>query len=241
MPARARPRTLAAIGAAVGLLLATTVATAPASAAKPVKSGTTAVSASTGCSSLNGLKVTAKTVSRTVALAAGDVVGVTVSPARSGDLIILAGSAGTSIFFEEAPATTGLKYTAPYSTTYGLGWSLETSGTVPGDLTWTFTCTGSGGSGGTATSDSDRDGVADSADACASTTLPDSISRPVAGRYFANSSGRFVDGTGAAAGITVVDAGGCSANQIAKALRLSKQESRSGISLTTLKNWAASH
>ncbi|WP_353813494.1 hypothetical protein [Agromyces sp. SYSU T00266] len=120
--------------------------------------------------------------------------------------------------------------------------TLETSGTIPSDLTWTFTCSGSGGSGGSATtSDSDRDGVADSADSCASTTLPDSISRPTAGKYFANSSGKFVDGTGVSTGITVVDAGGCSATQIAKALRLSKKDSRSGISLTTLKNWAATH
>ncbi|RXZ45176.1 hypothetical protein [Agromyces binzhouensis] len=242
MRARARTTALAALAAAAGLALAVTTAVAPASAAKPVRGGTTTTSVASGCGDLNGLKVTAKTVSRTIALNAGDVIGVTVSPARSGDLILLGGSAGTAIFFEEASATTGMKFTAPYSTTYGLGWSLETSGTVPSDLTWTFTCSGSGGSGGSATtSDADRDGVADSADSCPSTTLPDSVSRPTAGKYFANSSGKFVDGTGASAGVTVVDAGGCSATQIAKALRLSKKDSRSGISLTTLKSWAATH
>ncbi|MRX42149.1 hypothetical protein [Agromyces kandeliae] len=243
MRARARTTALAALAAAAGLALAVTTAVAPASAAKPVRGGTTTTSVASGCGDLNGLKVTAKTVSRTIALNAGDVIGVTVSPARSGDMIILSGSAGLSIIFEEASATTGMKYTAPYSTTYGLGWSLETSGTIPSDLTWTFTCSGSGGSsgGGATISDADRDGVADSADSCPSTSLPDSVSRPTAGKYFANSSGKFVDGTGASAGVTVVDAGGCSATQIAKALRLSKKDSRSGISLTTLKNWAATH
>ncbi|WP_400994731.1 hypothetical protein [Agromyces sp. GXQ0307] len=242
MRARARTTALATLATAAGVLLTVTTAVAPASAAKPERGGTTTASVASGCGDLNGLKVTAKNVSRMISLNAGDVVGVTVSPARSGDLIILSGSAGTSIFFEEAPATSGMKFTAPYSMTYGLGWSLDTSGTIPSDLTWTFTCSGSGGSGGSATtSDSDRDGVADSADSCGSTTLPDSVSRPTAGRYFANSSGKFVDGTGASAGVTVVDAGGCSATQIAKALRLSKKDSRSGISLTTLKNWAATH
>ncbi|WP_353828110.1 hypothetical protein [Agromyces sp. SYSU T0242] len=242
MRARARSAALAALAASAGLTLALTTAVAPASAAKPVRGGGTTTVAASGCASLDGTKVTAKTVSKTISLAAGDKIGVTVSPARSGDLIILSGSAGTSIFFEEASATTGMTFTAPYSTTYGLGWSLDTSGTVPSDLTWSFTCTGSGGSGGSATtSDADRDGVADSADACASTSLPDSVSRPAAGKYYANSSGRFVDGAGTSSGYTVVDTAGCSATQIAKALRLSKKDSRSGISLSTLTNWVNTH
>ncbi|GAA2041571.1 hypothetical protein GCM10009819_29420 [Agromyces tropicus] len=234
---------MSALAATAGIALALTAVAAPASAAKPVRGGgTTTTAVSSGCSSLDGLKVTAKTVSKTITLAAGDKIGISVSPARSGDLIILSGSAGTSIFFNEAPATTGMTFTAPYSTTYGLGWSLDTSGTIPSDLTWSFTCTGSGGSGGgTTTSDADRDRVADSADACPSTTLPDNISRPTAGKYYANSGGTFVDGTGKSSGLTVVDTGGCSATQIAKALRLSKKDSRSGISLSTLTSWANTH
>ncbi|MBM7503779.1 hypothetical protein ACFPER_09860 [Agromyces aurantiacus] len=229
MRSRARTIRLGAIAAALGLALAGLAAAAPASAATYT------------CASFSGLTVTADTVSRSpVSLNAGDVIRATVSPARDGDVIILSAAAGTSINFVEAPATTGLSWKAPVTGSYGLGWSLEASGTRPSSLTWSFTCTPASGSTATV-SDSDRDGVANSSDACASTTLPDSTKKPVAGRYAAKSTGRFLDGTGAYSGYTVVDTGGCSALQIAKALNLGRTDLQSGITLTTLKNWAATH
>ena len=247
---RARPRTriLTIIGVAIGIALAGTAAVAPATAAAPASvaersagSTTTATTATYGCSYFNGRTVTANWVSvNSVGLKAGEEIGVTISPARAGDMIILSVSSGQSITFLDEPATSGLKYKAAYDGTYNFGWSLEASGTRPSSITWTFTCsTGSGSTIGT--TDSDRDGVANTADACASTTLPDVVSRKVAGRYYALSTGRFVDGAGAAAGVTVVDAGGCSATQIAAKLGLKQADARSGITLTQLKNWAATH
>ena len=70
---------------------------------------------------------------------------------------------------------------------------------------------------------------------------PTASGAPVAGRYYAQSTGRFVDGTGAFSGVTVADAGGCSATQIAKSLGLRKTDAQSGITLSALQNWAATH
>lgn len=232
MRARARTTRLAAIGAAIGLALATLTTVSPASAATYT------------CAYFSGRTVTANSVSVSpVSLKAGETIGVTVSPARVGDAIVLSVGSNLTVGFYEAPATSGLKFTAPYDGSYGLGWSLEASGTRPSSITWSFTCsTGSGSGTGVVTSDADRDGVADSADSCSATTLPDSIKKRVAGRYYATSTGRFVDGkTGAYSGYTVIDTGGCSSIQIAKALRLGKTDQQSGITLTTLKNWAATH
>ena len=241
MRARARATSLTAIGVMIGLAIAVTTAIVPASATTSAPSSTGATAATYGCGYFNGLTVTANSVSvNSVGLAAGEVIGVTVSPARVGDTIILTVASGQAITFLDEPSTSGLKFQAPAAGTYNFGWSLEASGTRPSSLTWSFTCsTGSGSTGGT--TDSDRDGVANAGDACSNTTLPDSVQRKVAGRYYALSTGRFVDGTGAAAGVTVVDAGGCSAAQIVSALGLGKTDSRSGITLTTLKNWAATH
>lgn len=228
MRARARTTGLAAIGAAIGLALATLTAVAPASAA------------TYSCSHFSGLTVTADSVSRnSVGLKAGETIGVTVSPAREGDMIILT----EGFTFSDAPATSGMQFRAPADGTYNFGWSLDAAGTRPSSLTWSFTCSTGSGSGGSGTvaADSDRDGVADSADSCSSTVLPDSVSPKVSGKYYALSTGRFVDGTGKAAGVTVVDAGGCSATQIAKSLGLSKRDAKSGINLSTLTNWAATH
>ncbi|MEV1131152.1 hypothetical protein [Agromyces sp. NPDC049794] len=242
MRARARISRLAAVGAAIGLALATMTAVAPASAAKSQPASSQATTTSYTCGYFNGRTVTANTVSVSpVSLKAAEVIGVTVSPARVGDTIILSVGTGMTINFYEAPATSGLQFKAPNDGTYGLGWSLEASGTRPSSITWTFTCSTGSGSTGTTTTDADRDGVANSADACAGTTLPDAIKRKVTGRYYALSSGRFVDGAGTSAGITVIDAGGCSALQIASKLGLGKTDTRSGITLATLQSWAATH
>ena len=240
MRARARTTGIAAIGAVIGLALAALTAVAPASAAPAGGSVQSTTTATYGCSYFNGRTVTANTVSvNSVGLKAGEVIGVKVSPARVGDWIILTAASGQAVTFLDEPATSGLNYKAAYDGTFNFSWSLEASGTRPSSITWSFTCS-TGGSTGTI-ADADRDGVANTADACASTTLPDSIKRATAGRYYAQSTGRFVDGTGAAAGVTVVDAGGCSATQIANALGLRKVDSQSGITLTQLKNWAATH
>lgn len=240
MRARARTTGLATIGLMFGLALAATTAVAPASAAKPAPTTTQSTTATYSCAYFSGLTMTGNSVSvNSVGLKAGEVIGVTVSPARVGDTIVLSGGGGGTIFFEDAPATEGLKFSSSTGGTYNLGWSLDASGTRPSSLTWSFTCSTGGSTGGIV--DSDRDGVSNTADACASTILPDAVRKPVAGSYYAQASGRFVDGTGASAGVTVIDAGGCSATQIAKSLGLRKGDSQSGISLTTLKNWAATH
>ena len=240
MRARARTTGIAAIGAMIGLALAALTAVAPASAAPGGGSVQSDTAATYGCSYFNGRTVTANTVSvNSVGLKAGEVIGVKVSPARVGDWIILTAASGQAVTFLDEPATSGLNYKAAYDGTFNFSWSLEASGTRPSSITWSFTCS-TGGSTGTI-ADADRDGVANTADACASTILPDSIKRATAGRYYAQASGRFVDGTGVAAGVTVVDAGGCSATQIANALGLRKVDSQSGITLTQLKNWAATH
>ena len=241
MRARARTTGLAALGAIFGLVLAATTAVAPASAAKP--GPTAATTATYSCAYFAGRTVTGDYVAvNSVGLKAGEAIGVTVSPAREGDMIILS-VGGNGIFFEEAPATSGLKFTAPADGSYNFGWSLEAAGTRPTSLTWSFTCSSGSGGGGTTpvATDSDRDGVADSADKCAGTTLPDGVRKPAAGSYYARSTGFFADGANRTAGITVADAGGCSATQIAKSLGLPKNTTQSGISLSVLQNWAATH
>lgn len=230
MRVHARAGRLAAIGAAIGVLLAAVVAAAPASAA------------TYGCSTFNGLTASGQRVNiNDVALKAGDVIGAKVSPARDTDRIALSTAVGGSLWFGDAPATTGMQWKAPSDGTYNFGWSLNSSTTLPTSIAWTFTCTGSSGTGGGTTTDADRDGVVDTADACRSTVLPDAVKRPSAGKYYARSTGKFLDGAGAASAYSVVDTGGCSATQIAAALGLRKADSQSGISLSVLQNWAATH
>ena len=82
--ARARTTSLAAIGAVIGLALAAMTAVAPASAAKPSPSQPAAAQYS--CGYFSGLTVTGDYVAvNSIGLKAGEVIGVTVSPARSGD------------------------------------------------------------------------------------------------------------------------------------------------------------
>lgn len=236
---RARRFKVAALGAAVGLAVAMAASNVPA-AATPRGGGQTAAATYT-CATFEGLVLTQSSVSYSgVSLRAGEAITARMSPAATGDEIFLSVTLGLSFSFYSAPASQGITYKAPGDGTYGLGWSLDAAGATPSSITWTFDCSTS--SGGTApVADSDRDGVSDAADACAGTILPDAVRRPVAGSYYADRAGRFVDGAGRAAGVTVVDAGGCSATQIAKAAGLSAKDSKSGIPLPVLTSWAASH
>lgn len=231
MRVRVRAGRLAAIGAAIGVLLGAAAVATPANAA------------TYGCATFSGLTASGQQVNiNSVALAAGDVVGAKVSPARDTDRISLSTAVGSSLWFGDAPATTGMQWKAPVDGTYNFGWALQSSTTLPTSIAWTFSCTGSSGTGGgTTVTDADRDGVADTADACRSTVLPDTVKRAVAGKYYARSNGRFLDGAGVASAYTVVDTGGCSAAQIAAALGLRKTDAQSGISLSVLQNWAATH
>jgi hypothetical protein len=215
------------------------LAMTPASAAPPSSGQTT--TATYTCGTFEGLVLTQSSVSYTgVALRAGERITARVSPAATGDKIMLSVARGLTITFRSAPATDGLVFSPTSDGSYNLGWSLEAAGARPSSITWTFDCSTTTGTTVTV-ADADRDGVADTADACAGTILPDAISRPVAARYYANRVGQFIDGTGRTAGVTVADAGGCSAIQIAKALRLSTKDSKSGIPLTTLQSWASTH
>jgi hypothetical protein len=97
-------------------------------------------SAAVGCSYFNGLKVTANWVSITgVALKAGESITATVSPATTGDKVILTASLGLGTTWLNAPASTGITYTAGTSTNYNFGWSFEAAGTRPSSLTYSFT------------------------------------------------------------------------------------------------------
>ena len=241
---RARNKLIGAIGATVGIVMAVATAIAPATAAP----SSPTITATSSCASFEGLKLTAPSVKYSgVGLRTGEVISVQVSPASSGDNVTLFASIGLNyIIFGGGPATQSYSFTAGFDTVYDLSWSYSladnTVSTEP--RTWTFDCSSASGSvapSPVTTTDDDRDGVANSADSCSGTTLPDNVSRIAAGSYYANASKNFVDGTGRAANITVADAGGCSATQIAKALGLSKNQSRSGISLTQLTNWAGSH
>ena len=236
---RARRWNAVGLGSAVAVALICAASTVPAAAAPP-SAGATAAATYT-CATFEGLVLTQPSVNYSgVSLRAGETITARMSPAATGDEIILTVARGFSITFYSAPAAQGMVYTAPGDGSYGLGWSLEAAGTRPPSITWTFDCSTSSG-GTTPVADSDRDGVSDAADACATTVLPDAIRRPVAGSYYADRTGRFIDGAGRAAGVTVVDAGGCSATQIAKAVGLSAKDSKAGVPLSVLTSWAAAH
>lgn len=244
---RRRRAAIAAVTAALGLILAATTAVAPASAAKPVRGGTASSSTVYDCGFFHNRTVTAQKVAvNPVALTAGQVIGVTVSPARAGDDVFLVSNIGLNITFAGGPATEGFRFTAPVTATYGLSFSLRTpeGTTAPDGLTWKFTCsTGSSAMTGApmpTASDSDTDGVTDAADLCSSTVIPESV-RKTAGKYYAATGGKFVDGAGKGSGITVIDTAGCNAAQIASKLKLSAKDARGGITLTQLTNWANSH
>lgn len=129
---RARTKRITVLGSVLGLALAAGVVVAPA-AAPPA-------SAAVGCSYFNGLKVTANYVSiNDIALKAGESITAKASPATTGDKIILSGSSGLSIVFNEADAATGITFTAGTSSSYNLGWSFEAAGTRPSSLTYSFT------------------------------------------------------------------------------------------------------
>jgi hypothetical protein len=238
---RARNKIIGDIGAAAGLMLALAGAVAPASAGQ-----STTVTSTYSCASFEGLTVVAPSVKFSgVGLRSGEAITAKVTPAGTGDNIIVFASMGLSFIYAGGPATSGYSFQSDYSTVYDINWSyaLADNSTSTLSRTWTFDCsTASGTIQPPATAaDDDHDGVANTADSCCGTVLPDSISRKAAGSYYANASKNFVDGIGQAAGVTVSDAGGCSAIQIAKALGLSKTQSRSGISMATLTAWASSH
>ena len=130
---RARTKRFNLIGAAAGLALVAGVVVAPAA--------TPSASAAVGCSYFKGLSVTANYVSVSAALNAGDTITVKVAPAASGDQVILSTSLGTSLYFADEPASTGLTFRAPTTKTYNLGFSFEAAGVRPSSLTYSFTAT----------------------------------------------------------------------------------------------------
>ena len=105
---------------------------------------------------------------------------------------------------------------------------------VPLPATWVVSCTPA------PDPDADDDGVADSADACPGTVLPDVIPELKVNRFAANADGAFVDAKGAPSGYTIADTGGCSATQIAAAAGLGSGHSRYGITRSALDAWVAS-
>jgi hypothetical protein len=246
---RARNKIIGALGAALGIVVAVTTAISPASA-RPAPDGTTTttLSASSTCATFEGLTVYAPSVSyASVALRAGETITAWVSPATSSDTILVNATVGFNFELYGGIASQGFAFTAKTDRVSPLSWQYTLPGSVTSTLsrTWTFDCSSTTVAAPVqppaTAADDDHDGVANSADVCSGTVLPDSVSRKAAGSYYANASGSFIDGTGRAANVTVTATKGCSAVQIAKALGLSKTQSRSGISLTTLNNWVAGH
>lgn len=236
---RAR-KSLTSILVGLAVAVASVAIAAPASAGKPAPAPV-APSYSYTCASLEGVKVTAAYVQYYgVSMKAGESLKVTVSPVQSSDIIYFNYSFPGLVFVvpNEYPASGGVTFTAPSTDVYTLQWSVVTTRTDK-NVTWSFDCSSTTVNVAVAPADDDKDGVANTSDVCSGTVLPDAISRPKSGSYFANGSGVFVDGTGRSAGLTVVDTGGCSGIQIAKKLGLSKTEQRSGVTLTQLQAWAA--
>lgn len=94
-----------------------------------------------------------------------------------------------------------------------------------------------------APSDADADGLADSADRCPNTTLPDSFAgtkKDKKDRYAADATGLFVDGLGTSSGYTVVDTRGCSGKQIIAASDRGKGYGKDGLTREALKKWVKS-
>jgi hypothetical protein len=111
--ARGRSVSAAVLAAAAGVLLAVTTAIAPAAADKPDRSGTTTTTAAYTCGTFSNLTVTTSRVDYTaVSLYAGQKIGVTVSPARTGEEILLSASSGLNLVFSSAPASQGFTFTA---------------------------------------------------------------------------------------------------------------------------------
>jgi hypothetical protein len=138
---RAKNRMIGAIGAAVGLAMTLTVAVAPASA-RP-GDATASVTATYSCASLEGLKVTAPGVSYSgVGLRTGETLTATVSPATTGDRILLVAATSFSLAISDGAATGPYSFRAGYDGVYSLGWSYVTPDgkTSTVSRTWTFDC-----------------------------------------------------------------------------------------------------
>jgi hypothetical protein len=127
---RARTKRSSVIGAAACLALVAAGVAAPSASAATV-----------GCSYFKGATITANYVSISAALTAGDTITAKVSPATTGDRVILSTAAGMSIIFKDAEASTGVVFKAPATQTYNLGYSFEAAGVRPSSLTYSFTAT----------------------------------------------------------------------------------------------------
>ncbi|WP_442574510.1 hypothetical protein ACSBPH_11725 [Microbacterium sp. F51-2R] len=123
------------VGAAASLALAAALVVAPSAAPT--------ASAAVGCSSLNGVSVTAPSYSASaVVLNAGDKITVTASPVTSTQKILLSAANGLNFAFYEGFAATGVTYTAPAAGSYSLSWALaKSTEPTPANLTWTITAT----------------------------------------------------------------------------------------------------
>ena len=121
------------VGAIASLALAGAVVLVPSAAP--------AASAAVGCSSLNGLKVTAPSYSVSgVVLNTGDTITATASPASSTQKIVVSAANGFNLAFADGYALTGATFTAGAAGSYGLGWTWDQStAPIPAGLTWTLT------------------------------------------------------------------------------------------------------
>lgn len=136
-----RPHTkkLSAIGTAIGLVLMASAIT-PAVAATSATATVTSTSL-TSCASFKGATVVGSYVQvNGLPLKAGDTIYTSVSPARTGDMIMFQ-NAGT--LYAGVPATSGHTFRAPADGVYYPAWSLNTSanGGPPSTITWSFTAT----------------------------------------------------------------------------------------------------
>lgn len=121
------------VGAIASLALAGAVVLVPSAAP--------AASAAVGCSSLNGLKVTAPSYSVSgVVLNTGDTITATASPASSTQKILVAAGTSGGLSFADGYALTGATFYSGAASSYSLSWTWDTStAPIPAGLTWTLT------------------------------------------------------------------------------------------------------
>ena len=138
---RAKNKAIGAVGAALGLVMVVALAVAPASA-RPADA-TATVTSTYSCASFEGLTVTAPGVSYSgVGLRTGETLTVTVSPATTGDRILVVAATAFSLSISDGAATGPYSFRSGYDGVYSLGWSYVTPDgkTSTASRTWTFDC-----------------------------------------------------------------------------------------------------
>jgi hypothetical protein len=139
---RAKNRAIGVVGAAIGVVMVVAAAVAPASA-RPASEATASVTATYSCASFEGLKITAPSVSYSgVGLRTGETITATVTPASTGDKILVFAAIGFNFYGSDGPATQPVPFRSGLDAVWALSWSyiLPDNTTSKESRTWTFDC-----------------------------------------------------------------------------------------------------